>query len=162
MAPMDPSTSTPGPSSTVPPVGPWIPQLFPFPGNIYESASYYYDGPTDLNKGDFGAVIAFALAHCHPVTVHECHDLQEFQGAHPLAVVCPLAEIPPVLLDLGRFLLANPVVLSPAPLPFAPPMPVKVPRAQLVIALMRQALSLSMPSLLILVAETLLLCLWLL
>ncbi len=75
MAPMDFSASTPGtvaPSGTIPPVGHQIFQLFHFPGNIYESACYYYDSTADLTKGDFGAVLAFALAHSHPVTVHEC------------------------------------------------------------------------------------------
>ncbi len=75
MAPMDSSASTPGtlaPSSTITPASPCILQLFPFPGNNYESARYYYNSTAYLTKGDFGVVLASALAHGHPVTVHEC------------------------------------------------------------------------------------------
>jgi hypothetical protein len=72
MAPMDPTALTPGnaaPSSTIPLVGSRVLQLFPLPGNIHKSTHYFYDSAADLIKGDFGAVLAFAAAYGHPVTV---------------------------------------------------------------------------------------------
>jgi hypothetical protein len=54
MAPMlEPMALTSGnaaPSSTVPLVGLRVLQLFPIPGNIYESARYYYDSAANLTK----------------------------------------------------------------------------------------------------------------
>jgi hypothetical protein len=82
MALMDPSASPTGnaaPSSPVPLIGWRVLQLFPIPGNIYESTYSYYNSTADLTTGDFGAVLAFAAVHGHPVTVFECHNLQQFQ-----------------------------------------------------------------------------------
>jgi hypothetical protein len=107
MAPADPDASTHGNDALVPLIGPRILELFPLPGNIYESARYFYDSAADLTQGDFAAVLAFAMAHGHPSVVHECRDLQEFQMAHPLAVVHPFSEVPPALLKRGRFLLMS-------------------------------------------------------
>jgi hypothetical protein len=129
---MDPLASIPGnaaPSSTAPLAGPRVLQLFPLPGSIYESARFYYDSTADLTTGDFGAVLTFATAHGHPVTVFECRDLQQFQLAHPLAVVRPLIEVPPAILERRRFLFASvqtpasQTVPSPAPPTVAPPAP---------------------------------------
>ncbi len=56
---------------------------------------------------------------------------------HPLGVGCPLAKVPLVLLEHGKFLLAlvttptNPVVPSLAPLPFVPPTPAQGPKGSI-------------------------------
>jgi hypothetical protein len=121
MAPADPDALTHGNIALIPSIGPRILELFPLPGNIYESdARYFYDSAADLTQGDFVAVLAFSGAHGHPSIVHECRDLQEFQAAHSLAVVCPFSEVPPALLECGRFLLmpmggpVPPVLTTPA------------------------------------------------
>jgi hypothetical protein len=45
---------------------PCIIQLSLIPGNIYNTDQFYYN-PTDVDGlGNFGAVLAFALAHGHP------------------------------------------------------------------------------------------------
>jgi hypothetical protein len=121
MAPADPDASTHGDNALVHSIGPRILELFPLPGNIYESARYFYNSATDLTQGDFAAVLAFAAAHGHPSVVHECWDLQEFQAAHPLAVVRSFSEVSLALLERGWFLLmsrggpAPPVPTTPAP-----------------------------------------------
>jgi hypothetical protein len=110
MAPMEPLALTPGnaaPSSTISLVGPRVLQIFPLLENIYKSTRFYYNSVANLTIGDFGAVLTFAAMHGHPVTDFECRDLQQFQSAHPLAIVRPLTEVvPPPILERGRFLLA--------------------------------------------------------
>jgi hypothetical protein len=78
----------------IPRVGPRILQLSPIPGNIYESDHFLYDCTADISQGDFRAVLAFRLAHGHLAVVHKCSNLQAYQVAHPLAIVCPLSEVP--------------------------------------------------------------------
>jgi hypothetical protein len=95
MALADPDASTHDNNALVLSISPKIFELFPLPRNIYESACYFYDSAADLTQGDFAAVLAFAAAHGYPLVVHECWDLQEFQAAHPLAVVRPFSEVPP-------------------------------------------------------------------
>jgi hypothetical protein len=85
-------------AGTTPPAGPRILQLSPLPGNIYDIDQYYYDPAADVSQGNFGAVLAFALAHGHPVVMHECPDIYAFQAAHPSTIVHPLNKVPPAIL----------------------------------------------------------------
>jgi hypothetical protein len=107
IAPTDPDTllhSNIAAPSLVPPVSPWIFELFPLPGNIYESTCNFYDSTTDLTQGDFVVVLAFAAAYSQPTVVHKCQDLQEFQTAHPLAIVCFFPRfLQPFLSVVGSF-----------------------------------------------------------
>ncbi len=82
-------------------------QLSPVPGNIYDSDRFYYDPAGVLTGGPVGAVMAFAAAHGHPIAVHDCPDIQEFQAAHPSAIIRPISEVPPAILARGLFLLAS-------------------------------------------------------
>jgi hypothetical protein len=77
----------------VPAVGPWILQLSTLPGNISKLDHFFYNSAANVSQGDFGAVIAFASTHGHLVLVHDCPDLQEWQAAHPSAIVHPLSKI---------------------------------------------------------------------
>jgi hypothetical protein len=129
---MDLSASTPG---TV--LLPAVPRFFsssPFLVITTSEPATTTIAPQISPRGIFGAVLAFALTHGHPVAVHECPDLQEFQAVHSSPLIHLLAKIPPVLQECDRFLLASamtpatPVMLSPlAPLPFRPPTPAQGP-----------------------------------
>ncbi len=117
------------PARAVTPAGPKSLQLSPVPGNIYVMDCFFYGPAADVSQGDFGAVLAFASMYGHPVVVHECPDIYEFQAAHPSAVVHPLSEIPPAILTWGRLLLSDARNLAPAavdlpPLVIDPPLPV--------------------------------------
>ena len=115
---------------------PLIVQLSPFPGNIYDSDRFFYDPAGILSGGPVGAVVAFAAAHGHPVLVHDCPDIQEFQAAHLSAIIRPISEVPPAILARGLSLLAGPsapvapAAAAPAPVleAVAPP-PLVVPTA---------------------------------
>ena len=109
---MDPIEDAPIPVAAAAP-GPKIFQLSPLPGNIYETDRFYYDPAASLNVGPFGALLAFAAAHGHPFMVHECHDLQEFQTAHPSAVVRPISEVSPAIVARGLSLLAQAPAQAP-------------------------------------------------
>jgi hypothetical protein len=91
------------------PASPRIIQLSPVPGNIYDMDQYYYNPNANVSQGNFGEVLAFTLAHSHPVVVHECSEIYAFQAGHPFAIVRPLNKIPPAILAWGLFL------LSPSP-----------------------------------------------
>ena len=111
--------------------GPKIVQLSPLPGNIYETDQFYYDPAATLTAGPFGAVLAFAAAHGHPVVVHECHDLHEFHTAHPTAVVRPISEVSPAIVARGLSLLAQ----EPAPAPArVKPLPGLAPAVEFIVA----------------------------
>ncbi len=58
-------------------------------------------------------ILAFALAHGHPVRVHECLDIYAFQAAHPSAIVRPFNEVPQTILAWGLLLLSNAGTLAP-------------------------------------------------
>ena len=95
---------------------PQIVQLSPVLGNIYDDC-FYYDPDVVLSEGPVGAVMAFAAAHGHPVLVHDCPDIQEFQAAHPSTIIRPINEVPPPILARRLSLLASqstPVGLSVA------------------------------------------------
>jgi hypothetical protein len=116
---MDPNASDTGvalplavDTHLIPPFGPRILQLSPIPGNIYKSNCFFYDCTADISRGDFRAVLTFASA--------QCPDLQVFQVTHPLAIVCPLSEVPLAILAWGGFLLSGGIVLAP---PSAAPAP---------------------------------------
>jgi hypothetical protein len=114
---MDPDAAVAPPlalARAVPPAGPKILQLSPLPGNIYNTDCFFYDPATNVSQGDFGAVLAFASLYGHPVVVHECPGIYEFQVAHPFAVIHPLSEVPPAILAQGRCLLSEASNLAPA------------------------------------------------
>ncbi len=99
---------------TAPPADPRILQLSPLPGNIYNMDQYYYYDPAaNVSWGNFGAVLAFALVHGHPVVVHECPDIYAFQAAHPSAIVRSLNKVPPAILAWGLLFLSNARPLAP-------------------------------------------------
>jgi hypothetical protein len=116
---MDPDASPPGAVATIgvppaaPVVSPRIVQLFPLPGNVYKSNYFFYNSTANVSQCDFGEVLAFASVHSHPVTVHDCPDIHEFQAAYPLASVCPLSEVPPAILAWGQFPLSKGGCLAP-------------------------------------------------
>jgi hypothetical protein len=93
------------PTHLIPPIGPRVLQLSPFPGNIYNTNCFFYNSATNVSQGDFGAVIAFVQGH--PVVVYECPGLQEFQATYPSAIVHPIPEVPPALLEQGHYLFAG-------------------------------------------------------
>jgi hypothetical protein len=71
-----------------------------------------------MNKGPFGAVLAFAAAHNHPTIVHNCPNIQKFQTAYPAAVVRPIKEVPPAIVAWGLSLLAQASTnVKPPPVP---------------------------------------------
>ena len=113
---------------------PLIVQLSPIPGNIYDSDRFFYDPAGILSLGPVGAVVAFAATHGYPVLVHECPDIQEFQAAHPSAIIRPISEVPPAILARGLSLLASPSapVALPATAAPAPDLAVVVPRPLIV------------------------------
>ncbi len=59
---------------------------------------YYYDPAANFFQVIFAAVLAFALAHGHPVVMHQCPDIYTFQAAHPSAIVHPLNKVPLAIL----------------------------------------------------------------
>jgi hypothetical protein len=109
--------------------GPRIIQLSPVPGNIYGMDQYYYNPAADVSQGNFGAVLAFALAHGHPVVVHECPDIYAFQAIHPFAIVRPLNNVPPAILAWGLFLLSKAQYLASPAINQPPPAVVPAPLA---------------------------------
>jgi hypothetical protein len=84
---------------------------------------YYYDPAADVSQGNFGAVLVFAVAHGHPVVVHECPDIYAFQAAHPIAVVRPLNKVPPAILAQVLLLLSNARPLAPPAIDIDQPSP---------------------------------------
>jgi hypothetical protein len=114
---MDPDASAAPPlalACTVLPAGPKILQLSPVPSNIYNKDCFFYNPTTNVSQGDFGEVLAFASLYGHPVVVHKCPDLYEFQAAHPSAIVHPLSEVHPAILAWGCRLLSEASNLAPA------------------------------------------------
>ena len=109
---------------------PLIVQLSPIPGNIYDSDRFFYDPAGIPSLGPVGAVVAFAATHGYPVLVHECPNIQDFQAAHPSAIIRPIGEVPPAILARGLSLLAGPSspVALPATAAPAPDLPAVVPR----------------------------------
>jgi hypothetical protein len=81
--------------------GPKILKLSPVPNNIYDMDRFFYNPAANISQGDFGAVLAFASLYGHPVVVHKCPNLYEFQAAHSSAVVHPPSEVPPAILERG-------------------------------------------------------------
>ena len=104
---MDPVEEDNPPPAAAAAARPRIVQLSPAPSNIYESDRFYYDPAGVLSAGPVAAIVAFAAAHGHPVFVHDCPDIQEFQAAHPSAIICPISEVPPPILARGLTLLAR-------------------------------------------------------
>ncbi len=94
-------------------VRPRIVQLSPISGNIYKTDRFYYDPTAVLSKGPFGAVLASAAAHGHPVVIHDCLDIQEFQAAHLLAIIHPISEISPLIIARGLSLLTGIANVTP-------------------------------------------------
>jgi hypothetical protein len=129
MAPSASTTSNTAPSSLIPLISPRVLHLFPCCSNIYKSTCFYFKDTANLTTGDFGAVLAFAAAHGHPVTVFECRNLQQFQLMNPLAIIHPLTKVPPQNLECGWFLLAlaqtpaSHTIPAPAPPAIVPPVP---------------------------------------
>jgi hypothetical protein len=85
--------------------GPRIIQLSPIPGNIYDADRFYYDPTANVSCGNFGAILAFTLAHSRPVVIHDCPYIYEFQVAHPSAVVRPVNKVPLAIIAWGLALL---------------------------------------------------------
>ena len=104
---MDPVEEDNPPPAAAAAARPRIVQLSPAPSNIYESDRFYYDPAGVLSAGPVAAIVAFAAAHGHPVFVHDCPDIQEFQAAHPSAIIRPISEVPPPILACGLTLLAR-------------------------------------------------------
>ncbi len=104
-----------------PMVGPCIVQLSPFPGNIYDVDCFYYDPIADVSCGNFGAILAFATAHGHPVVAHKCPDIHQFQSTYPLAIIHPINEVPPAIITRGLALLALGDTLAPRAVAQPPP-----------------------------------------
>ncbi len=100
---------------------PRIIQLSPVPGNIYDGDCFFYDPAAVDSQGPFGAVLAFALDHGHPVVVHECLDIYKFQAAHPTAVVRPVNEVSPAIVAWGLTLLSGAGSVAPAAIVQPPP-----------------------------------------
>jgi hypothetical protein len=100
---MDPDVAHPLGLATA---GPRIIQLSPIPGNIYDADCFYYNPTADISRGNFGAILAFSSAHGHPVVVHDCPDIYEFQAAHPSAVICLINKVPLAIIARGLALLA--------------------------------------------------------
>jgi hypothetical protein len=92
---------------------PQILQLSPLLGNILYFDCFVYNSAAEVTGGDFGAILTFAVAHGHPVGIHECPNLQKFHGTHPSAIVHPLSEIPSHILEQGCYLLSTGGVISP-------------------------------------------------
>jgi hypothetical protein len=119
---MDPDNARPlALAYAAPPAGPRILQLSSLLGNVYDMDQYYYNPAANVSQGNFGAVLAFALAHGHPVVVHECLDIYAFQAAHPSAVVHPLNKNPPAILAWGLLLLSNAQPFAPLAIDQSPP-----------------------------------------
>jgi hypothetical protein len=94
-------------------VRPQIVQLSPIPGNIYKMDRFYYDPAAVLSEGPFGAVLVFAAAHGHLVVIHDCPDIQEFQAAHPSAIIHLILEISPLIIAWGLTLLTGVANVAP-------------------------------------------------
>jgi hypothetical protein len=129
---MDPNAAAAPPmalASTVPLAGPKILQLSPVPNNIYDTDRFFYNPASNVSQDDFEAVLAFASLYGHPAVVHECLNLYEFQAAHSSAVVHPLSEVPPAILEWGCCLLSEasnfaPVAVNQPPSVIDLPLPV--------------------------------------
>ena len=104
---MDPVEEDNPPPAAAAAARPRIVQLSPAPSNIYESDRFYYDPAGVLSAGPVAAIVAFAAAHGHPVFVHDCPDIQEFQAVHPSAIIRPISEVPLPILARGLTLLAH-------------------------------------------------------
>jgi hypothetical protein len=98
---------------TAPTVGHCIVQLSPFPGNIYDLDCFYYNPIADVSRSNFGAILAFAMSHGHPVVMHECPDIHQFQSTYPLAIIRPINKVTPAIITRGLALLALGDTLAP-------------------------------------------------
>jgi hypothetical protein len=110
-----------------PTASPRIIQLSPIPGNIYDKDHFYYNAAAVVSQDDFGAVLAFALAHSHPVVVHKSPDIHKFQAAHPSAN--PLGKVPLAIIAWGLALLSAAQTLSPPAVDQPPPVVATAPLA---------------------------------
>jgi hypothetical protein len=109
-----------------PTIGPCIVQLSPVPSNIYDVDCFYYDPVANVSCGSFGAILAFASAHGHPVVMHECPDIHQFQLTYPSAIIHPINKVPPAIITRGLALLALGDTLAPRAIA-PPPLAVVVP-----------------------------------
>ncbi len=64
---------------------------------------FFYNSAANVTDGEFGAVLVFAAAHCQPVVIHECPDLQEFQASHPGGNRPSFIQGLPPIFDRGRY-----------------------------------------------------------
>jgi hypothetical protein len=112
-----------------PTVGPRIVQLSPSPGNIYDVDCFYYDPVANVSCGNFGTILAFATTHDHPVVVHECPDIHQFQSTYCSDIIHPINKVPPAIITWGLALLALGDTLAPRAVAQPPPAVVVAPLA---------------------------------